>query len=69
VKVRTPEVVEAFSPSLTVAYYWGSSLPAFIGVMAGYSPTFQFDEEANSKRGAFNIGFTAGVYVPFIDFN
>ena len=48
----------------------GWELPFFLGVTAGYTPSFDFDSDRDDdKRGAFNLGATLGVYVPLLDFN
>lgn len=59
---------DVFSPTVTIAYWFGShKVPAFIGPTVSYSPFFKFD--GSRQRGAFNAGLTLGVYVPLVDLN
>jgi hypothetical protein len=69
-KVATPDLTVALSPSATVGYFWGRQLPFFVGGTFGYTPGFDFDsDDAADKKGAYNIGLTAGFYVPLLDLN
>jgi hypothetical protein len=66
--VKTPELADAVSPSVTAGVGWGRSLPLVLGATFGYSPAFQLNPERNT-RGVFNAGVTLGIYVPLIDMN
>ncbi|MFN0249378.1 MAG: hypothetical protein ACKV2T_21005 [Kofleriaceae bacterium] len=68
-ELAEPEIADAFSPSLTVAVAWGWEIPIIAGFSAGYTPAFDFGSQGNGKRGAFNVGFVIGAYVPLFDFN
>lgn len=66
-KVAKANVADALAPTLTVGYAWGTSFPAFAGVLAGYAPNFRPSDTAN--RGSIQVGATVGVYVPLLDLN
>ncbi len=69
-KLAEPDVIQAFSPSITYGVSWGKELPCFLGATAGYTPGFDFDENNDKdKKGAWHIGATFGIYVPLFDFN
>jgi hypothetical protein len=69
-ELAEPDLITAFSPSLTLAASWGKELPMFFGATAGYTPGFDFDPDNDKdKKGAWHIGLTAGIYVPLFDFN
>lgn len=67
--VRTPDVEDALTLGGTVSISWGKSLPFILGLTAGYSPHFPVDPAKPDSKGSFNIGATAGIYVPLFDMN
>ncbi|HWA71890.1 MAG TPA: hypothetical protein VG937_06145 [Polyangiaceae bacterium] len=66
--VKTPEVADAVSPSVTIGAGWGRSMPLVLGATFGYSPAFQLNP-SNETKGVFNAGVTLGIYVPLVDVN
>jgi hypothetical protein len=66
--VKTPKWNDAIAPSITIAAAWGKSIPFILGATASYSPSFTLTD-AKDTKGTFNVGVTAGMYVPFIDMN
>jgi hypothetical protein len=67
-EVKTPEVADAVSPSVTIGAGWGRSMPLVLGATFGYSPAFRLSPDKDTK-GVFNAGVTLGIYVPLIDVN
>jgi hypothetical protein len=52
----------------TAALRFGSpNLPILVGITGGYAPGLRLMED--QKKGTTRIGFFAGTYVPFLDFN
>lgn len=66
--VKTPEVADAVSPSVTLGVGWGRSMPLVLGATFGYSPAFRLNPD-NETKGVLNAGLTLGIYVPLIDMN
>jgi hypothetical protein len=65
-KVNEVNVVDAFTPGASIAYFWGASLPFTLGVHGAFSPRYQFSDETTH---AFSVAVEAGFYVPLIDLN
>lgn len=68
--------IEGAEPDVRSAILFGAdvgivlgkpSFPFVLAAFGGYAPWLRFDEER--VRGAYVFGGTAGIYVPFIDFN
>lgn len=66
--------IEIAKPRVATAAFLGGSLgllvgppryPAVLGAFAGWAPDLEF----GSTRSAWMVGGSAGIYVPFIDFN
>jgi hypothetical protein len=68
-KVKTPDLGDAVSPSLSVGAACGTGLPFVIAPTIGYTPQFQIDPNQSDKRGAWDVGLSVGVHVPLIDLN
>ena len=68
-KLSTPDLGAALSPSFTIAYFWHRELPVFLGATVGYTPSYDFTADGSKPHGAFNAGVTLGVYVPLFDVN
>jgi hypothetical protein len=71
-EVATPDVVDAFAPTLTLGWALGRELPIYLGVTGAYSPSFDFDADApdsEQRRGAWSVGGAIGAYVPLFDFD
>jgi len=67
--VKTPELGDAFAPSITIGFAYGHALPFILGATAAWTPQFAVDSSQPDRRGSFNIGITAGIHVPLIDLN
>lgn len=67
--IEDPDFQDAFSPSLTFAYFWTRKPLVYAGVTVGYSPSYNWNPDRDDKLGAWNVGLLFGVYVPFFDFN
>lgn len=69
-QVAEPELSDALAPAVTAGYFWGRELPFYAGLTFGVSPGFDFTpDDGGDRAGAFNLGVTAGIYVPLLDLN
>jgi hypothetical protein len=70
--VHRPDVLSAVNVSLAVGFFYGTSMPWYVGGVVGYSPAISQGKlgdagsETTPERG-FYVGLTTGVYVPLFD--
>jgi hypothetical protein len=68
-RVKSPDLGDAFAPSLSMGIAFGPSLPLVVAPTVSYTPQFVIDPNAPEKHGSVNVGITLGVHVPLIDLN